>query len=76
MAGFQRIVVSLLLIATFAFVFLAQTVEAQKGPKITKKVFFDIAIDGEEQGRIVIGLYGNTVPKVIPEQALRRIDSS
>lgn len=75
MAGFQRVVISLLLIATFAFVFLAQTVEAQKGPKITKKVYFDIAIDGEEQGRIVIGLYGNTVPKVIQEEASLSIGS-
>ncbi|KAF2169030.1 hypothetical protein M409DRAFT_36258 [Zasmidium cellare ATCC 36951] len=65
MAGIQRIAISLLLIATFAFVFLAQTAEAQKGPKITKKVFFDITVDGEDQGRIVIGLYGNTVPKTV-----------
>lgn len=66
MAGIQRIAISLLLMATFAFVFLAQTAEAQKGPKITKKVFFDITVGGEDEGRIVIGLYGNTVPKVSP----------
>lgn len=64
MAGIQRIAISLLLIATFAFVFLAQTAEAQKGPKITKKVYFDITVDGKDEGRIVMGLYGNTVPKV------------
>lgn len=64
MAGIQRIAISLLLLATFAFVFMAQSVEAQKGPKITKKAYFDITIDGEDQGRIVFGLYGNTVPKV------------
>lgn len=30
---------------------------------ITTRVFFDIAIDGQDAGRIVMGLYGNAVPK-------------
>ncbi|KDD76700.1 cyclophilin type peptidyl-prolyl cis-trans isomerase [Helicosporidium sp. ATCC 50920] len=34
-----------------------------KGPKITSRVFFDVTIDGESAGRIVMGLYGKTVPK-------------
>jgi len=35
----------------------------KKGPKVTQKVFFDVVIDGVPAGRIVMGLYGGTVPK-------------
>jgi len=63
MAGIQRFVISFLLILSVAFVFFAQASEATKGPKITHKVYFDITHGDEELGRIVIGLYGKTVPK-------------
>merc|ERR1712014_181226 len=63
MATIQRAVISLLLILTITFVFFAQTTEAAKGPKITHKVYFDIEHGDEKLGRIVIGLYGKTVPK-------------
>ncbi|KAI5795172.1 peptidyl-prolyl cis-trans isomerase b precursor [Geopyxis carbonaria] len=43
--------------------FFAQSVEAAKGPLITNKVYFDITHGDKEMGRIVIGLYGKTVPK-------------
>ncbi|KAI7155471.1 Peptidyl-prolyl cis-trans isomerase [Hortaea werneckii] len=63
MIGLQRLLTSALLILTFVFVFFAQSSEAQKGPKITHKVYFDITHGDEELGRVVLGLYGKTVPK-------------
>jgi hypothetical protein len=33
--------------------------------EITNKVYFDVAIDGQKKGRIVIGLFGKTVPKTV-----------
>lgn len=38
-------------------------VAAKTGPLITHKVYFDIEIGGEAAGRVVMGLYGKTVPK-------------
>jgi len=44
--------------------FVAIAVEDEKkGPRITHKVFFDVEIDGKAAGRILMGLYGGTVPK-------------
>ena len=65
MANLQRAVIALLLIVTASFLFLAQTSEAAKGPKITHKVYFDVTHGDEELGRVVIGLYGKTVPKTV-----------
>lgn len=49
---------------TFILVALAIGVSAEaKGPKITHKVYFDIKHGDEDLGRIVMGLYGKTVPK-------------
>lgn len=47
MANLQRVVISLLLILTASFLFLAQTSSAAKGPKITNKVEFNPYLLGE-----------------------------
>ncbi|KAK6047992.1 hypothetical protein COOONC_14506 [Cooperia oncophora] len=48
-----------------AFVAAADTTAdtKPKGPKVTDKVWFDIESNGQQMGRIVIGLFGKTVPK-------------
>ena len=70
MANLQRLLISILLIATVSFVYFAQAAEATKGPKITHKVYFDIQHGDEDIGRIVIGLYGKTTPKVCQSVSL------
>merc|ERR1719392_153068 len=44
---------------------LATAATKKKGPTITNKVFFDIEIAGKPAGRVVMGLYGKTVPKTV-----------
>ncbi|KAJ9111399.1 Peptidyl-prolyl cis-trans isomerase B [Naganishia cerealis] len=53
-----------LVVALVAIIALsASSTEAVKGPVITNKVYFDIEHGGKPMGRIVMGLYGKTVPK-------------
>ncbi|EGG16656.1 cyclophilin B [Cavenderia fasciculata] len=58
----MKVIFALAIIGILAFVLYTPT-EAKKGPTITDKVYFDIEIGGEEVGRVVMGLYGKTVPK-------------
>lgn len=64
MATFKKFTSVLMLLAAVVFFFMAQSGEAAKGPKITHKVYFDMEQGDQELGRIVLGLYGKTVPKV------------
>ncbi|CZT51530.1 probable peptidyl-prolyl cis-trans isomerase B precursor [Rhynchosporium secalis] len=61
----QRFVVSVMLIIAITFAFFSRTAEALVGPKITAKIFFEIKHGEEDMGKIVIGLYGGTVPKTV-----------
>lgn len=39
--------------------------QPQFDAKVTHKVFFDIEIDGDDAGRIVMGLFGDIVPETV-----------
>lgn len=60
MVSFFRGTIALLLCAIFA---VTLVVADPKGPKVTSKVYFDIQHGDKPLGRIVMGLYGKTVPK-------------
>jgi len=56
---------SIFICATCIFVCSTSAADDPKGPKVTDKVFFDITVGGESIGRIVLGLFGKTVPKTV-----------
>ncbi|KZO93089.1 hypothetical protein CALVIDRAFT_486363 [Calocera viscosa TUFC12733] len=59
---FARVFSYLALLAAVLLV-LSGSAESAKSPAITSQVYFDIEHGGKPIGRIVIGLYGKTVPK-------------
>lgn len=63
MFNVRRIVLAASLLVGVSLVCFAQPAAAAKGPKITHKVFFDVSHGDEPLGRVVMGLYGKTVPK-------------
>ena len=54
----------------------ANAEEVDPVEEITNKVFFDVAADGKPLGRIVIGLFGKTVPKTVGARLLKLSSST
>ncbi|KAF7717351.1 Peptidyl-prolyl cis-trans isomerase B [Penicillium ucsense] len=62
--NFRNLFLSLFLVLAVGFALVqAEDAKEPRGPKITHKVYFDIKHGDESLGRIVMGLYGKTVPK-------------
>lgn len=38
---------------------------AYADPEVTQKVYLDLTVGGKPAGRLVLGLYGNDVPKTV-----------
>eukprot|EP00216_Chloropicon_sp_CCMP2111_P003725 CAMPEP_0198234842 /NCGR_PEP_ID=MMETSP1446-20131203/726_1 /TAXON_ID=1461542 ORGANISM="Unidentified sp, Strain CCMP2111" /NCGR_SAMPLE_ID=MMETSP1446 /ASSEMBLY_ACC=CAM_ASM_001112 /LENGTH=203 /DNA_ID=CAMNT_0043915667 /DNA_START=21 /DNA_END=632 /DNA_ORIENTATION=- len=55
--------VTLAALAMLATACIVTGTDAAQDPKVTNKVYFDVEIDGTYTGRIVMGLYGDVVPK-------------
>ncbi len=63
MLQLRKLFLSAVLLVGVSLVFFSGSAEASKGPKITHKVYFDITHGDEPLGRVVMGLYGKTVPE-------------
>jgi len=49
----------------FCLLFVALIGVVTGTASVTNKVFFDIEIEGGEKGRVVMGLFGDDVPKTV-----------
>ncbi len=62
MAVRASIVIAAVVLVVHVLAFAPQAALASDPKEVTDKVFFDVSIGGEHIGRIVIGLFGKTVP--------------
>ena len=58
-------ILSMKVLLIFSLTIILCLAAAKKGPAITEKVYFDLEQDGQSLGRVVIGLFGGTVPKTV-----------
>lgn len=56
---------SLLYLVAMACACFGVKADSENTVDVTKKVFFDVQIGGGKLGRVVIGLFGNAVPKTV-----------
>nr|CAB3265061.1 peptidyl-prolyl cis-trans isomerase B-like [Phallusia mammillata] len=59
----MKLLVVFALVGAAVFFLLPDQADAEKGPLVTDKVFFEITIGQEPIGKIEIGVFGKTVPK-------------